>query len=67
MTDNGRYGLLVSRGNGAELAEAMVRMLQPDVRARYSELGQQRVEALSPTASASALIDFLSGHLGLGG
>jgi hypothetical protein len=43
----------------------MESMLQPDVRAHYSELGQQRCEAMSPLASATALLDFLSGHLGL--
>jgi len=66
VTDNGKYGLLVPRGNRAELAGAMERMLQPDVRARYSELGRQRAEELSPAASANALVDFLAGHLGLG-
>ena len=39
VTDDGKYGLLVPRGNRAELAGAMERMLQPDVRARYSQLG----------------------------
>ena len=66
VTDNGKYGLLVPRGDRAKLVEAMAHMLQSDVRARYSELGQQRTEAFSPAASATALIDFLSGHLGLG-
>jgi glycosyltransferase involved in cell wall biosynthesis len=66
VTDNGRYGVLLPRGDRAKLAEAMANMLQPALRARYSELGRQRIEALSPTASASALVDFLSGHLGLG-
>jgi hypothetical protein len=45
----------------------MVSMLQADVRARYSKLGRQRVEALSPMASANALIDFLTGQLRLDG
>ena len=67
MTDDGKYGLLVPRGDRAKLAEAMVRMLQPDVRARYSKLGQQRVEALSPITSANALVEFLTGQLGLDG
>ena len=47
------------------IAEAMERMLQPDVRARYTELGKQRANALSPAASANVLVDFLSKHLGL--
>jgi glycosyltransferase involved in cell wall biosynthesis len=67
VTDNGKYGLLVSRGDKDKLAEAMVRMLQPDVRARYSKLGQQRVEELSPVACANALIDFLIQKLKLDG
>jgi len=67
VTDNGKYGLLVPRGNRAKITEAMRQMLQPDVRARYSELGQQRIEALSPTVCAGALVDFLSAHLGLDG
>jgi glycosyltransferase involved in cell wall biosynthesis len=67
VTDNGRYGLLVPRGDQEKLVEAMVRMLQADVRARYSELGQQRIEAMSPIASANALVDFLVGQLRVGG
>jgi glycosyltransferase involved in cell wall biosynthesis len=65
VTDNGTYGLLVPRGDRRKLAEAMEQMLQPEVRARYSELGQQRADALSPVASANVLVDFLSGYLGL--
>lgn len=65
VTDNGTYGLLVPRGDRAKLVEAMERILQPDVRAQYSESGQQRAEMLTPLASASALVDFLSKRLGL--
>ena len=64
VTDDGKYGLLVPRGNRAELAGAMERMLQPDVRARYSSWAE-RAEALSPAASADALVDFLAGHVGV--
>jgi glycosyltransferase involved in cell wall biosynthesis len=67
VTDGGKYGVLVPRGDREGLAEAMVHMLDPDVRARYSKLGQERAEALSPAASASALVDFLSQHFGLDG
>jgi glycosyltransferase involved in cell wall biosynthesis len=67
VTDNGRYGLLVSRGDREKLAEAMECMLQPEVQKRYSEMGQERDKAMSPIASATALIDFLSNHLGLDG
>jgi glycosyltransferase involved in cell wall biosynthesis len=65
VTDNGRYGVLVPRGDRAKLSEAMQCMLQPGIRARYSALGNQRSETLSPEASASALVDFLSAQLGL--
>jgi glycosyltransferase involved in cell wall biosynthesis len=67
VTDDGKYGLLVPRGDRAKLVEAMERMLNPDIRAQYSVLGRQRIEALSPKASASALVEFLSEHLGLDG
>lgn len=67
VTEDGRYGLLVPRGDRAKIAAAMGRMLQPDVREQYSELGQQRAETLSPIASASTLVDFLSEHLNVDG
>jgi glycosyltransferase involved in cell wall biosynthesis len=67
VTDDGKYGLLVPRGDQKKLVEAMERMLQSDVRAHYSELGQERVEAFSPMASANALLEFLTGHLKLAG
>jgi glycosyltransferase involved in cell wall biosynthesis len=65
VTDEGRYGLLTPRGDGAQFAEAMERMLEPEVRNWYSKLGRERAEALSPAASATALETFLSDHLGL--
>jgi len=65
VTDDGRYGLLVPRGDRAELTEAMRRVLQPAERARYSALGWQRTEALSPAACASVLVEFLSARLGV--
>lgn len=65
VTDGGTYGLLVPRGDRAKLAEAMACIMRPDIRARYSDLGQQRAETLSPEACATTLVEFLSGHLGL--
>jgi glycosyltransferase involved in cell wall biosynthesis len=67
VTGNGKYGLLVPRGDKEKLVEAMERMLQADVRERYSVLGQQRIDELSPIASASALVDFLTGQLKVDG
>jgi glycosyltransferase involved in cell wall biosynthesis len=66
VTGNGSHGLLVPLGDRSRLAEAMERMLQPDVRARYSELARQRAGELSPMASANVLAGFLSARLGLG-
>lgn len=65
VTENGRYGILMPVGDRTRLTEAMGRMLSPEVRARYSELGRQRVEELSPVSSAHALIEFLANHLGM--
>jgi glycosyltransferase involved in cell wall biosynthesis len=65
VTDNGKYGLLVPRGDQDTLAQAMAEMLRPEVRERYSALGRERAEAMSPIACAEALIHFLSGQLKL--
>jgi glycosyltransferase involved in cell wall biosynthesis len=65
VTGNGTYGLLIPMRNQAELTAAMERMLRPDVRARYSELGLERAQALSPEACARLLTDFLADRFGL--
>jgi len=65
VTENGKYGMLVPKGDQQGLAEAMSEMLQPSVRAQFAELGRQRSEHMSPAASATALVNFLSGELGL--
>lgn len=67
VTEDGHSGLLVPRGDRERLAEAMERILAPDVRSTYSELGRERVRKLSPEASASALMDFLTGPLRIAG
>ena len=66
VTDNGTYGVLVGRGDVQGLVDAMVTMLDSEARARYSALGEQRVEAMSPVASAEALADFFGRRFGLG-
>jgi glycosyltransferase involved in cell wall biosynthesis len=66
VTDKGKYGLLVPRGSRAKLAEAMERILEPEIRAEYSRLGQQRVAELTPVACGSALVSFLAESLGVG-
>jgi glycosyltransferase involved in cell wall biosynthesis len=65
VTDDGKYGVLVPKGDRAELIAAMTRMLQPEFHARYAELGMQRADSLSPAASAKILIEFLSAQLGV--
>lgn len=65
VTDNGKYGVLVPMGDREAIAAAMERLLRPAERSRYSELGLQRAEALSPEACGSALLDFLTAHLDL--
>lgn len=67
VTGNGKYGALVPRSDRARLSEAMAHMLEPEVRARYSKLGKERADELSPEASAAALIEFLSRRFGLNG
>jgi glycosyltransferase involved in cell wall biosynthesis len=65
VTEDGKYGLLVPRGDPAKLAAAMQSMLDPQLRADLAALGYQRVEALSPVACASRLVEFLSERFGL--
>lgn len=65
VTDSGRYGILVPRGDSAGLTAGMEQMLRPQVRARYSRLGLERSEAMSPAASARALMNLLTDHLGM--
>ena len=59
VTDEGQYGILIPRGDCTQLAAAMSRMLEDDVRAHYARLGLRRVESMSPLASATALLGFL--------
>jgi glycosyltransferase involved in cell wall biosynthesis len=66
VTGDGEFGVLVPRGERAKLAEAMERMLDPEERKRYSGLGTERVESLSPVASGNALMDFLAERFGFG-
>lgn len=66
VTENGTYGLLVPRGDRDALQEAMTSILQPEVRDKYARLGLERVQEFSPAASATALVDFLTGRLGIG-
>jgi glycosyltransferase involved in cell wall biosynthesis len=65
VTDDGRCGILIPMGDTARLTDAMKCILRPDVRARYSALGRQRIESLSPVICADALIEFLAKRLGM--
>ena len=65
VTGDGYYGILVPRGDKSALTEAMRRALQPDVRARYSALGLERIATLAPATCANMLIEFIVGQLGV--
>ena len=55
VTEDGRYGLMVPRGNQAELTMAMERVLSPDVRGKYRELGLRRAREFSPASAPARL------------
>lgn len=59
VLQNGRYGLLVPKGDLESLAAAMVSMTDPSVRAKYSALGLQRATNFTPEVVGPALLDFL--------
>ncbi len=59
VTDGGRYGMLVPRGDRGQLVDAMERILIPGVRADFAKLGLERIGAFSPVACGNALVDFL--------
>jgi glycosyltransferase involved in cell wall biosynthesis len=59
VLDGGRYGLLVPRGNIEALAQAMVKMADPSVRAEYSELGRQRIRDFSAKPIGARMLQFL--------
>lgn len=65
VTAGGSYGVLVARGDRAGFTVAMERMLRPEVRAEYSELGRRRSAELSPAACAGALTSFLAESLAM--
>lgn len=67
VTADGRYGILIPRGNRAELTRAMTEVLRPEIHASYAALGRQRSAELSPASSAEVLIDFLTLDLGASG
>ena len=59
VTDNGRFGVLVPRGDQSQLVNAMERLLNTKERERYSSLSSKRAEAFSPSLCATILMDFL--------
>lgn len=64
VTEDGTFGMLVGRGDESALVDAMATMLDGEVRTRYSLLGRERADALSPMASARALTAFLDRRFG---
>jgi glycosyltransferase involved in cell wall biosynthesis len=67
VTDAGRYGVLVPRGDVHALSAGMRGLMTSELRSRYSALGQQRVKAFSPRICATALVDFLDDLIASGG
>ena len=65
VTDNGTYGLLTPRGDRQQLAAAMRQLLAPEIRRQYAELGLERASQLSPSASASTLMNFIAEQFGM--
>lgn len=61
VTDDGRCGLLVPRGDRSRLIQAMDHMLVPEIRKKYASLGLERVQAFSALSCANALVNFLEG------
>ena len=59
VLQNGRYGLLVPKGDLESLAAAMVSMADPSVRAKYSALGLQKATNFTPEVVGPALLGFL--------
>ncbi|HEX6509945.1 MAG TPA: glycosyltransferase family 4 protein, partial [Chloroflexota bacterium] len=59
VTGDGRFGMLVPRGDPASLSHSMERMLAPAVREWYAELALMRGETFSPVSCARTLIDYV--------
>lgn len=59
VTGDGQFGMLVPRGDPASLSHSMERMLVPDIRDRYAELGLMRADVFSPASCARTLIDYV--------
>ena len=59
VLDGGRYGLLVPREDAQALASAMAKMADPAVRAKYSDLGRQRVKDFGPKPIGAQLVRFI--------
>lgn len=59
VTDDGRYGFLVDRGDIPALAVAMNALLDPATRADWSARAVERAAAFTPEACATDMIDQL--------
>ena len=59
VTDNGRYGLLVPRGDVAALTQAVTELLDPAQRAAWAERGKARAADFSPSICSRALVERL--------
>ena len=59
VTDNGRYGLLVPRGDVAALTQAVTELLDPVQRAAWAERAMARAADFSPSICSQALVERL--------
>ncbi|MDQ6617294.1 MAG: glycosyltransferase [Actinomycetota bacterium] len=59
VTDDGRCGLLVPRGDVDGLARAMEKVLVPAVRSQYVAAGFERAATFSPLACATTFLDYV--------
>jgi glycosyltransferase involved in cell wall biosynthesis len=55
----GKYGMLVSVGNAEKLADAMLRMQEPETRQRFAELAHQRAGDFTLQRMATAYRNLL--------
>jgi glycosyltransferase involved in cell wall biosynthesis len=63
VTDDGRSGILVPRGDRTGLAEAMCYVLNDHVREHFSAAGKKRADELSPEACATMLSNYLVSYV----
>ena len=61
VTEHGESGLLVPLGSASELSQAMLAMLNPEVRRDFAQRALVRAADFTPERNAKRLLDLLSG------